>query len=391
MLIFLMQSWYTPKDNGKLNDNFFLEQAEAINKNTENRVILLNGGLTDRTGIKCKANYRLQHCFQTCESFSYTRPSFGRARFFQIWAMECTYRNFLTVYHEAKRLYGVPDIIHAHSFTAGYCAVNIGHVDNIPVIITEHSSKVLTKNLSKYYKKILKKSVNNASLFLAVSDGLRISIEGITGIKNKVETVANLVNPIFNYDAAAKKTNDHFQFISVGNLIESKGMDILIRAFCKAFTQNDNVQLTIIGDGSCKENLKKLIYANNRTSQIFLCGQLPRSEVAKKMKESHAFVFASKYETFGVVNIEAMACGLPILTCDNIGNAQMDIPHNGILLEQCDVNTFAYGMKKIVKEIDKFDNEEISKRCIEKYGLNAFVSIHEQMYKRVILENKQGK
>ena len=88
---------------------------------------------------------------------------------------------------------------------------------------------------------------------------------------------------------------------------------MLIRAFSKAFKDQPKVNLTIVGDGPEYNNLNNLIKTLKMEKQISLYGSANREEVKMLLQKSDAFVFSSQYETFGVVLIEAMACGLPVV------------------------------------------------------------------------------
>lgn len=124
--------------------------------------------------------------------------------------------------------------------------------------------------------------------------------------------------------------------IFVGRLVEFKNIDYIIKALEILNSKGITLDLAIIGDGPYKNILKKLARSLNIDKQIVWHGFIKdSSEVYAHMKASKVFAFPSKREGFGIVAIEANACGLPVVTLDHNGNAarQLISKRNGYLFE----------------------------------------------------------
>ncbi|CCJ34307.1 putative glycosyltransferase [Caloramator australicus RC3] len=223
--------------------------------------------------------------------------------------------------------------------------------------------------------------------FLCVSQKLLESVEELTKISGKILVFPNMVSDKFIL-CNDKKKNEIFTFLSVGNLVKSKRHDIVIDAFCKAFTINDRVQLRIIGDGEERKFLENKVMKLNRGNQVILLGHLSREDVSKEMQRSDAFVLASEFETFGIVYIEAMASGNPVITFKNGGSNNLINKENGILLEENTVEAFSHAMRYMFENREKYNSYNISYSCISKYGKKAYKEKLYEIYNGVILKKQ---
>ena len=128
--------------------------------------------------------------------------------------------------------------------------------------------------------------------------------------------------------------------------------------------------------------LQDIINECNITDKVRLLGQKTRPELFELMRKSDAFVLASKSETFGVVYIEAMACGLPVIATRCGGPEDFVNDTNGFLIPTDDIETLSKALIKMRLDIDNFDNERISEECYNKFSSeNIAKQIVEQYYK----------
>lgn len=381
MRIFVIPSWYPSKTKPN-NGSFFREQAKVLI--TEgNEIVLLNGTFRSKEAYFTKENFKvMEYNDAGLITYQYVTPNFMLSR--NAWlGIKMANHNINKIFKAAIAKYGYPDVIHAHSFyPAGYVACILGEKYNIPVVVTEHSSRVLKNNLSKQHRKYLCEVIERTDEFLCVSKRLLEVVEEITNNKGKGRVFYNIVSDKFKLGILEEK--ESFTFISVGNLIQSKRHDIIIDAFNKAFTTNDNVKLRIIGDGNLKDSLRTKVSKLNREHQIIFTGELSREAVVKEMQNSDAFIMASEFETFGIVYIEAMACGNPIITVKNGGSDSLINEENGIILEENSIDKFSNAMKYMIKNRKNYNSEDISMKCISKYGKNSYIKQTYELYNYLI-------
>lgn len=277
----------------------------------------------------------------------------------------------------------VPDLIHLHSFfPAGSGVLKLHHKLGIPYVITEHSTGFSNKGYKKYQISYLRKLLANSSKVIAVGKGLKNDLEPYTS-KN-VSIIPNMVDcSRFNRVQIAKY--ECFTFFSLAYLTHKKGFDILIKAFAQAFKGNNKVNLRIGGDGSEKNKLLNLCRELEIDAQVEFLGALDREEVIDEMKSCHAFVLASRFETFGVVFIEALSCGKPIIVPDIDGPNDIVNDENGYVFERGNVNDLECKLLLMKLNYDCFISENISHKCYKMYDIKPVTDKIIETYKESII------
>jgi glycosyltransferase involved in cell wall biosynthesis len=105
-----------------------------------------------------------------------------------------------------------------------------------------------------------------------------------------------------------------FTFVHVAGLNANKNQVMLLESFKKFQSKHPKTRLLIVGDGPMRQELEKLSQSLQLTEKVDLLGYQSRDELSETYNKCHAFVLSSHRETFGVVLIEAMSCGLPVLS-----------------------------------------------------------------------------
>jgi len=222
------------------------------------------------------------------------------------------------------------------------------------LVITEHSS-FLINNYQENHTKYYQFSYNIADKVIAVGNNLKNVI--MSKFKVESDVIFNIVDlKIFNYKE--KIFSNQVNFLSVGNLIHGKGMDVLIEAFSKMCRNDSN--LIIIGDGPERKNLQRKINELGMGSKIFLKGRKSREEIAEFLHKSNVFVLSSRFETFGVVYIEALATGTPVIATNCGGPSDIITPENGLLVDVDNIPMLTEALISMKENHIRYDNKKIS-------------------------------
>jgi len=119
---------------------------------------------------------------------------------------------------------------------------------------------------------------------------------------------------------------EHSNLLFIGRLIREKNADLVIRAFKLSIEDNPCLRLSIIGNGPEREALAALIRDLSLENRVVIHDFFERhDEVIARMKSSEVFVLPSTREGFGITALEALACGLPVVTVDHPANAIRDL------------------------------------------------------------------
>jgi len=383
MHILIIPSWYSSQEN-PLNGIFFREQANALQKKGYQVGIIY----PERKSIKKFDINRITRCIWTenDQGLSTIRSTgwFWVPRMRKI-QDRMLVNDGMDLFREYINKYGKPDIIHAHSiFNAGIIASKIKDKYGVPFIVTEHSSAYARGLIYYWQYKYLKKLYNNTSKIIVVSPELGdLLIERFECPKSIVEFIPNKVDTDF-FQLTDTNGGDKTIFLTIGFLRFIKGHHILLDAFANKFKGKKDIELWVGGDGPERWNLENQVYDLGIESQVRFLGMLSREQVRDCIPVSDIFVLPSLYETFGVVLIEAMACGKPIIATKCGGPNGIVNNLNGILVPTNDVEVFADAMENMLGNIHRYNSKLIRDDCKNRFGEVAVISQLEQLYKDIL-------
>ena len=283
------------------------------------------------------------------------------------------------------------DVIHAHYWLSGLVAREISNEFNIPFIFTSHSLGIFLDGYNKERvdcEKIVMTSTNlvtASSVFetMLIADTYKID-------ENKIKKITPGVDrKIFIPDLSVEKENI---ILSIGRIQEQKGQ-LQTLEFLNNFKkiQND-FKCYFVGGPSGKHGneylheLKQTIKDFNLDKHVEFLGDLPQTEIIELLKKAKLLIHTSKFETFGLVAIEANAMGVPVLTTNN-GSLMEIIENNknGYLSENLidsNVNNF---VNNLFNNVTKY--EEIHLSCIEKskkYDWMKTANELESLYQKLV-------
>ena len=386
MHILLIPSWYATAENPVLG-SFFREQAHALARSGHRVGVIapnlrsvreLPAGIAgasrgivvnDDDGV---VTYRLEGA----QLLPGLRPGNDRA-----WVSAG--RKLFARYVAEQ---GPPDVLHAHAtFMAGIIGAELKRESGIPLVVTEHSTVFERRPIPLFQVDEARAALAESDARLVVSPQLGASMERVIGrAACPWEWVPNMVDPVFlNADLPPRRPPGPFRFLNVGFLHEKKGQADLLAAFAQHFRGDGTVELRIGGDGPERERLYEASYALGVADQVAWLGALGRDSVRDEMLAADAFVLSSRLETFGVVLIEALACGLPVIATRSGGPECVVEEDDGLLVPVGDINALGQAMAHLKDGIFDFDPRAIRSRCEARFGEAVLLDRLDAVYARI--------
>lgn len=251
---------------------------------------------------------------------------------------------------KVKRKYNIKSSI---SFLTSANIINIlSRVDD-KIFISVHSHLSKNEKNRFYYinRIIIKLLYNKADNIVAISNGVAKDLIKEYGLDN--ELISYIYNPvdigsikelslesIHNYNLSE---DNFFTIVTVGRLTNAKGQWHLIRAMNYIKKEVKNVKLLILGQGELEGYLRSLVTKLELQDNVIFLGY--HKNPFKFISKSDLFVLTSLYEGFGNVIIEAMACGIPIISTDcKSGPREIIAPGTDIEYETEDIDYCEYGI-----------------------------------------------
>jgi len=356
--------------------NFILEQANALHNHTSARI-----GLIYRQDLTFAQNRKLRReHLKPFEHIIVTKPYIPKASRFtiDIWC-----RQYFDAYRKYAKRYGPPDVIHAHSYIAGFAASYIAKKTGIPFVLTEHASTFISEDIRPSQISSVKRALNSASSIICLSNSLKKVLEKFTD--QHIEVIPELVDTKVFYPQDVRK-NEIFTIVDIGYLIPRKGYDILIDAFKIAHNLDNAIRLEIVGDGKLRDELEARVQNANLQEDITFHGGLPADEIAKLLCQSHLCISTSHVETFGITLIEAMACGIPVVATPSGGPQDIVTSETGLLTADWNPDVIAKAILNMKQRQGSYEMEGIAQYTEDNYGSEAVAGQIHDVYRNVLLK-----
>lgn len=310
--------------------------------------------------------------------------------------------NFLPVGHKFKEIIHFKlDIAHAHTpFGMGLLAKYISKRQLIPLIYTHHT------HYPEYAKAYLKEEIIlpylakvYTTLFSNMSDAIiapSLKIKKLLrdyGVKKKIPIyILPTGIDLKIFKKSLKNGRDLRKklkispktkvLIFVGRIGKEKNVEFLIEAFAEVLRKRNDVLLLMVGDGPLLEDLKKLAQTLKITENVIFTGKIPYKDIPCYYQSADIFIFASLTDTQGIVILEALGCGLPVIALkDDAFSGVVFDNKNGFLVRRQSSKLFSQKIIKLldnsslykkfsnqgIKTVSKFSEKNVTKKLIEIY------------------------
>jgi len=255
---------------------------------------------------------------------------------------------------------GLRGVVHAHTaYPDGYAAMGAARRLGWPLVVTEHASFVARQLRQPEHRRRYLEAAGAAASFIAVSDTLGGElVTAIPELASKLEVIPNVI-PVHAFESRDHAERHPDELLFIGNRKEKKGMVVLLRAFADVLEERPSATLRLIGRSPTpaeERQWQNLAEDLGIAHAVRFEPPTDRRGVAAALQRASVFVHASPRETFGVVTLEALASGLPVVATQSGGISQiLEDRRLGELVPPQDPRMLARAVIRTLSRLEEFD------------------------------------
>jgi N-acetyl-alpha-D-glucosaminyl L-malate synthase BshA len=293
------------------------------------------------------------------------------------------------------KLYKI-EVLHVHYAIphayAGYMAKQMLKDEgiDIPMVTTLHGTDITLVGNHPFYKPAVTFSINKSDFVTSVSQSLKDDTLKLFNIKNEIQVIPNFIelDKIKKEDKSpcqrSVMANDEERIIThISNFRKVKRIPDIISIFNK-IQKEIPAKLMMVGEGPEKEKAEQLCRELGIQDKVIFFGN--SNEIDTILCQTDLFLLPSKTESFGLVALEAMACGVPVISSNAGGLPEVNKDgFSGYLSEVGDVDSMANNALKILK--DQTDLDQFKKNALitaQQFDIKKILPLYEDLYLRAI-------
>ncbi|MEK6949905.1 MAG: glycosyltransferase [Nanoarchaeota archaeon] len=295
------------------------------------------------------------------------------------------------------------DIVHIQTpYYLCYQAMNIAKKRNIPIVVTSHTQPenilLNTLKMNKIFfvnilYNILIRMYNKSDLIICVSNFGKNLLKK-RKIRSKIKVISNGISlsefkprSTYSFDKKFQINHKKNKFILyLGRLMEEKNIEVLIDCMNEVTAKLPNARLLIAGEGYKENSLKKRVEKLRLSHYVKFLGFLPEKELPLAFASCNVFVLPSLIELQGLVLLEAMACGKPIIVSNSLDSASRYlVKNNGFLFNPHNSHDLANKIIKILSDDElRAKMGKKSLKLIKNHDINFVIREHEKIYRNLL-------
>ena len=289
------------------------------------------------------------------------------------------------------------EVLHVHYAIphayAGYMAKKMLAEENIyiPMVTTLHGTDITLVGSHPFYKPAVTFSINNSDVVTSVSQSLKEDTLHLFDITKEIHVVPNFIdipkkiNPFTDCQRDLMAHPDERIITHVSNLRKVKRVTDVIEVFDR-IQKKIPAKLIMVGEGPEREACEQLCFEKEIEDKVLFVGN--SNEVDKILCFTDLFILPSEKESFGLAALEAMACGVPVISSNTGGLPEVNINGvSGFLSDVGNVDEMAENALKILASdevLKRFKKQAIEAAMI--FDTKKIVPLYEKLYKEAILK-----
>lgn len=321
----------------------------------------------------------------------------------------------LSAWHDVKHTMDAfkPDIVHINSeFMVGYFGLIYSRHRNIASVYTFHTlwedyvdgyikfmpvypAKKIAKEFIKFYLKraniLIAPTVNIANVIK--SYGIERDAKILpTGIPPALDVKKLNVRPLFfnQLHTLLPRVQKKHILLYVGRVVKEKNLDFLFPVLAEVKKTFKDTVLVFVGGGPELDNLKEKAKKTGYARDIVFAGYRSREELAYFYSVTDVFVFPSKTETQGLVTLEAMMAGVPVVAIGERGTLDVMKGDNGGFMVKEDVNEFSQRVLELLKDKELYaEKSQEAKKWASQWSLDTLTEKLVTYYKEALAIRKK--
>jgi len=304
-----------------------------------------------------------------------------------------------------KSLKGSIDIVHAHDWLVATAAVGLKHLFRIPLLATIHSTEYGRRNgLHTEYQTMIHQTeswlTHEAWRVICCSGYMASQVSWAFGLpRQNIEVIPNGVD-LEKFKANLDREDFRKKFadpsekliLFVGRLVYEKGASVLIEAFPEVLS-NFDAKLICVGDGYMKDVLISRAHQLEIAHKIYFTGFLDDLILKLLYRVADVCVVPSLYEPFGIVALEAMAAGTPVVATGAGGLSEI-VEHDktGVRAYLNDPDSLAWGILRVLSDRKYAERlaQNACKKVVEVYSWRRIADGTKSVYERILSEYEKG-
>ncbi len=287
------------------------------------------------------------------------------------------------------------DLLHVHyaipHASAAYFARQILKKmgKDIPFITTLHGTDITLVGKDQTYAPVVAFSINESDAITAVSNNLREETYASFAIEKEIQVIHNFVD----IDRFHQSDKGHFKkmlaphgeriLVHVSNFRKVKRVEDAVKIFAAVLKEQPS-KLLMIGDGPERQNAEELCRHLGIMHEVRFLGK--QEQMDEILSISDLFLLPSQYESFGLAALEAMACGVPVISTDAGGLPEINVQGvTGFLSKVGDVADMSMHALELLSNDERLQEaKDAAKRHAETFEKSRIIPIYEALYEQVL-------
>ncbi len=297
------------------------------------------------------------------------------------------------------------DVVHAHDWLVYYAGKTLKQAYGLPLVATVHATEHgrnggISTDLQRFIHGLEWKLTYEARHVITCSSYMLEEVKTLFSLPvDKLSVIANGVDPTMLQTAMPREgdrgsyaNSDEFLVLFIGRLVREKGVQTLIDAAPDILTAFPNTRFVVAGKGPLSADLQRQAASLGVSGNFRFTGFISDEERNRLLQFADVAVFPSLYEPFGIVALEAMVAGTPVVAADVGGLRDVVIhEHNGLRMYSGDSASLALQVQQLLACPDLSARlAQQARSDAAKYDWNEIAKLTGQIYRRVLVEQEQN-